>query len=219
MKKKILSIGIMLLFIGLTFSSINAKEVKEKAEEKITVQFASVDSRGKIFLDSAELSNSEVTKLQEILTNIMDKIKQSNGPLDLDDLLDGFFGNGNSIIYKIIKNILGLKLNKNSGFILSYGQNYKLNPFKKNSFDFKQNFKFWFYSPQATLIPGNTVIVRPLSFDVQVLTGCQMGFMNKFTGVYVYIAKKLPELSTTFFIGRANYIKAFDLPETLIPTT
>jgi hypothetical protein len=60
-------------------------------------------------------------------------------------------------------------------------------------------------------LSSRTYILRPLKTDYDVLTGAQMGLMYKFTGIYMYIARNVPKLSFTCFMGSARFANGFDL--------
>ena len=47
---------------------------------------------------------------------------------------------------------------------------------------------------------------------MKVLKGLQIGFMSRFIGLYLFVARKLPEKSYTFFMGTARRINGIQLP-------
>ena len=222
MKKKIIAIGIILLFIGVAFSPVNAKEIRttEVKDEKIELVLTDVDAEGNLISKVFKLTEIEFDSLQEILTKIVDEFKIFDGSIIdvilrwLEDKLPYLY----EIVMIIVKAIRELKNNILDGLgnlakytVISIGSGYKFNPFKKSSMTIRQRaFTRWHYSGTGT-VKGKTHINYPMMLKGRTISGRQIGYMKNFTGFYIYNAKNLPQQSFTFFIGRAELAMGFRL--------
>lgn len=212
MKRKIIAISIILIFVGLSISSANASIKSEnKKEELLTLIYQTIKTDGSINEESVDLTKEEANTFQNVLSEIIDTIQsEDNSEKILDKIID-FLKEKFSNLYNKLKLLLdNIKTRLSKVFIISYGKSYKLNPFKKNEVKLSQKFSAWYYYCKEGLFQGKTLMFKPLKLKAQVLDGIQFGYMADFKGLYFYIAKKIPEQSFTFFFGSASKVIGFD---------
>lgn len=211
MKRKILAILMVFMFFTIPISFAQASMInQEQGNDTVSLEIASFNEDSSFNTDIISLSEEELADFENILSVLMDRI-QSAGNLDeVSNILDNF-ANQNGIIKSIITRLISsLKNLRYRGFVMSLGHRLRLNPFKKNSYKIRQNSKFWFYT-NGGKTEDRTIILKPFSLKFDILRGLQIGRMSGFFGIYIYIAKKFPQKSTTFFIGTARRINGFDI--------
>ena len=211
MKRKILAILMVFMFFTIPISLAQASMInQEQGNDTVSLEIASFSEDSSFNTDVIRLSEEELADFENILSVLMDRI-QSAGNLDeVSNILDNF-ANQNGIIKSIITRLISsLKNLRYRGFVMSLGHRLRLNPFKKNSYKIRQNSKFWFYT-NGGKTEDRTIILKPFSLKFDILRGLQIGRMSGFFGIYIYIAKKFPLKSTTFFIGTARRINGFDI--------
>lgn len=211
MKEKILAILMVFMFFTIPISLAQASMInQEQGNDTVSLEIASFNEDSSFNTDIIRLSEEELADFENILSVLMDRI-QSAGNLDeVSNILDNF-ANQNGIIKSIITRLISsLKNLRYRGFVMSLGHRLRLNPFKKNSYKIRQNSKFWFYT-NGGKTEDRTIILKPFSLKFDILRGLQIGRMSGFFGIYIYIAKKFPLKSTTFFIGTARRINGFDI--------
>jgi len=195
--KVMLAMGIILLFIGLSFSPATAKVIKT---------------------DLIELND------MDIIPELMEKMSQATSLSHLLEILTTFTkGRGNNPIIGFIMMIIieimdvmnkinGLRPLKTNAFIMSWGFSNKINPFKNNKFQLYRPFTAWCYSGKSNLILNSrTIIIDFQPFKINMLTGRQIGFMRNFAGIYSHREATLTQKSYTFFMGKTAAVRGFDL--------
>ena len=197
--KVLLAMGIILLFIGLSFSPATAKVIKTDL-------------------------TTELNDMDGMIPKLMDEMSQATSLSNLLERLNTFAkGCGNhpiiGLIMTIIKEIMnvmnrinGLRPLKTNAFIMSWGFANKINPFKENKFQLYRPFTAWCYSGKSSLIfNSRTIIIDFQPFKINMLTGRQIGFMRNFAGIYSHRETTLTQKSHTFFMGKTAAIRGFDL--------
>jgi len=226
MKNKIIAIFVIMTLIAISFSAVQASEInKIEKNDKISIEIGTITEDGASEIETFLLSEGQILELETFFAAISQKMESATSWEEinciLDEIPDGpgpFLEIINKIIYKIkfmINNILAkFKLYFNRGFVVSFGHNYKLNPFKKSEIKLMKNFAMWHYSNKA-MLKDRTVIFKmikdPLDAKIKTLKGMQFGFMVNFIGLHIHIARKFPAHSTTFFLGIARYINGLQL--------
>ena len=213
MKKKcgIIAIGIVLLFVGLAVNPATANNVSKKENEEILLEYLNISEEGKLVKEKIALSEEDFQEFKEMIDQIFEKIKEKANSLKLKALLNSF-----KLLVKYPKlrqlalKMIQLRPLRRMALVMSYGTNYKLNPLTKSEIKIRDRFSMWRYNSKGAL-SSKTYILRPLKTDFDVLTGMQVGFMYKFTGIYIYVARQIPKLSYTFFMGTARMANGFDL--------
>lgn len=213
MKKKygIIAIGIMALFLSLAFSPATAQDMKDTDDEKVFLEYSYVSEDGSRIFEKLKITQEDLEELQTKLSEIFEKIKNKFDFCKIKAMIYKIkllakYPKLRELTLKLIK----IMPRKTSAFVMSYGSCYKLNPLRKTELKIRNKFTMWRYSGQTTVQP-RTYILRPFRKDFDVLKGMQVGFMTKFTGLYIYLAQKMPKMSYTFFIGNARFIQGFDL--------
>ena len=212
MKRKILAIWVILLLVTIPFGIVQASETLELEQnnETVTVELAAFESDEILTTETLVLSEEELIELKSTISVLIEKIQSSNSWEALEELINNLQRKNNPIISTIFKILSKFKLFRSRAFVISSGHSYKFNPFKKGGLDIRKKFTFWHYS-SGERIKDRTIYFQPLAFNMKVLKGIQVGFMTRFTGIYIFIARKLPEKSYTFFMGTAGRISGIQL--------
>lgn len=226
MKNKIIAIFVIMTLIAISFSAAQASEInKIEKNDKISIEIGTLTEDGASEIETFLLSEGQILELETFFAAISQKMESATSWEEINCILDEIPDTPgtlmdiiNKIIFKIklmIHNILAkFKLYFNRGFIVSFGHNYKLNPFKKSDIKLMKNFAMWRYSDKA-LLKDRTVIFKmikdPLGSKIKTLKGMQFGFMVNFIGLHIHIARKFPAHSTTFFLGIARYVNGLQL--------
>ncbi|PNX48776.1 MAG: hypothetical protein BV457_03055 [Thermoplasmata archaeon M9B1D] len=226
MKNKIIAIFVIMTLIAISFSAAQANEInKIEKNDKISIEIGTLTENGASEIETFLLSEGQILELETFFAAISQKMESATSWEEINCILDEIPDTPgtlmdiiNKIIFKIkfmIHNILAkFKLYFNRGFIVSFGHNYKLNPFKKSDIKLMKNFAMWRYSDKA-LLKDRTVIFKmikdPLGSQIKTLKGMQFGFMVNFIGLHIHIARKFPAHSTTFFLGIARYINGLQI--------
>ena len=197
--KILLAMGIILMFIGLSFSPATAKIIKTDLSEKIE-------------------------NMEGVIPALMDEMSKATSCAQLMDILTDFMkGSGNhpiiGLIMMIIKEIMGImnRINglrplKTNAFVMSWGFASKINPFKDNKFQLYRPLTGWAYSGKSNLILNSrTIIIDFQPFSIKMLTGRQIGLMRNFAGIYSHRETTLTQKSHTFFMGKTAAVRGFDL--------
>ena len=219
MNKKIITIGIITLFIGLSFSSVHANEIleSEQKDETITVEYTTLNSNGILSRENVKLTEEELNELLVTLSVFMETVQSKTDIDDITEIFDRLVKDREhpildtiiDMIKKIISN-LNEKLSKMRRLVISHGKSYKLNLFKNSDLSFYKRWAFWHYSPKKGIFSSKTIILYP-PFDIKMLNDWQVGFMTKFIGFHIYIARRFPKQSYTFFLGTAKSINGVQL--------
>ena len=209
-KRKIMAIWIILLLVAIHFSIAQASETTTEDNGTIPVEIASIDSDGFLTSETFFLSESEIAELESTFAALAEQIENINDLGTIREIIEEFLKGNGGIIYNIFQFFTKFKLSKSRAFVISSGQGYCFNPLKKSSFKIRKTVAFWHYSSEG-LFKGRTLILQPFALKMKYLRGTQFGFMTKFTGIYIFIHRNLPEKSYTFFMGTARRIMGMDL--------
>ena len=213
MKRKILAIWVILLLATIPFGIVQAGETyqTEQNNETVTVELTAFESDEILASETVVLSEEEFVELENVITKLMDWIESVSSWEELENIINNLPVKS-GIILSIINKILSkFNLFRSRAFVISKGNGYKFNPFKKSDFSIRKRFTFWHYS-NGGRIQDRTIYIQPLSFKIKVLKGLQIGFMTRFIGMYIFVARKLPEKSFTFFMGTAGRINGIQFP-------
>ena len=217
--KQLITISVVILFFGLSFSTINAKiDVKDKLE------FGIIGSDGKLIMQQVKQSVEELKDMDRFiaqlmedmysadsydqLLNIIHSYKKEWGRFPFFKLLLGFIVR----ILDITHNLNQLRPVRHDAFIISWGFGPKFNPFKQNDFKLFIPIMTWYYTGRGNLILNSrSLIVDPYPFSIKSLTGRQFGCMTNFAGLYLYRHSTLTDKTYTFILGRVGSVRGFDL--------
>ncbi len=215
MKKKhgIIAVAVVLLFVGLAFNPATAKNTIRNEENKgILLEYLSISEDGKTLREKLMLSEDELKDLSDMFSQIFEKINEKLSINKFQVFLKSF-----ELLVKypklreLVVNFVKLRYSlRTRALVMSHGMCYKLNPLRKSEFKVKQKMSTWRYNSGGPF-SSKTYILRPFKSDFEVLNGIQMGVMYKFSGIYMYVARKVPELSYTLFMGTARLANGFDL--------
>lgn len=206
MKRKILAILMVLMFFAIPFSFAQASNTnEEQGNNSVAVEIASFNEDDSLTSETFTLKDGELAEFENILSVLMDRVQTAGNWNEILSILDNFADQRGIIKSIITRLISSLKNLRYRGFVMSLGHNLRLNLFKKNSYKIRQNSKFWFYI-NGGKTKDRTIILKPFSLKFDILKGIQFGHMSNFFGIYIYIAKKFPQKSTTFFMGTAGRI-------------
>lgn len=211
MKKRLLAIWMVFLFVAIPFSFAQADETQlvEQNNETASIEVVAINDDNIVSTERITISEEELTELENTIYIIMGKIESADSWGGIEEIINNI-PNNNGIIFSLLSKLLSkLKLFGNRGFVISSGHGYKLDLFKKNSVSIKKKFMFWHYSSEK-VIKDRTIIYEPL-FKFKTLTGRQFGYMRNFIGIYLFVAHKFPQKSYTFFMGTARRISGREL--------
>lgn len=209
-KRRITAIGMVLILITIPVTVVQAKEEKT---EPIAVQVSTYISEEITSIETFYLTEEQIVELEKTIEHIIEKIESVESEEDFEKIVEDI-PKDNGPIFTIIFEIMSkLKHLKKRGFVVSHGQNINLNPFKRKKIKIREGLKLWCYLNSKD---DKTVIFKPLDSGnkVKTLIGSQIGLMSKFTGLYVFIPKRFPPKSHTFFIGTARNINGISLSGT-----
>ncbi len=216
-KQAVLSIGCILLLIVTVYAPcITAGPIKQSSFQK-QIQ----------------------PEIDRVLGSLMDRIEQEASSEEdivriLEEYADASFPPNTTIVQDVIEKLLhlfttylstkpGKILSKKQGtqtalanrlsdpLVLSYGAYKRYNLLKENEIQVvKRGLSVWHYGPRAKVLTGRTLVVKFRPFEVVRTNGIQFGIMKGFRGFYCDIESKMTDMSYTFFIGRAQRVRAFD---------
>lgn len=229
MKKgyKLIAIAIVALFFGMVLNSANAQILEGKSsdnneelntvieEKTIELEIGNINDDGTMETKVFTLTENEFEELQSILSDISEEIQYATDLEQVKNILIGYlWGIDNpiiSIIHLIIWKIIDLINGPYSrNFVISHGWGYKLCPFKQSEFDICRPLTLWHYGSRS-IFAGRSIILRLFPFEMKVLKNRQLGMMFFFKGIYLYVARQIPQMSYTFFMGIARHACGFDL--------
>lgn len=212
MKRKIMAIWVILLLVAIPLGIAEASETYEKEQdsENLIVELVSVKSDGGLTTEKMFLSEEKVVELENTLSIFLQTFQSAKNWEELADIIDSSIGTSNSLALTILKSYINLRLSKSRAFVISSGHGFNFNPFKKNDLKLRKDINFWHYS-SGKLIEDRTIIIQPLALKMKLLTGIQFGFMTRFTGIYIFVSRRLPEKSYTFFMGTARRINGIQV--------
>lgn len=201
--KKTLVIGIIALFIGMSFSPVSSVATEEK-ETMIPVQIGSLFMDGTLGAQTILLSRAELATLQEFMESFK---RPGQRPDVLINFLRSLIGRDRS------SGLLDLGiLSKLPGNpIVSFGEGRQYLTRYHGQFQFKKLITAWHYpnNAGATIIWGDGLLSPP----TQVLLQRQIGIMIGFVGIYLYIPPISAENvnSRTLFVGSAMYARGLSI--------
>ena len=211
-KRKTIAIWIILLLITIPIGIAQAGETEEKKEnnENNLVELVSYKSDEISDVKSLFLSDEETFNLENTINDILKEIQTAKSMDDLENILDTSALQSSPIIFSALKTLIKSKLSRSRSIVISSGRGYNFNFLKKNEFKITKKLSFWHYS-SGNLFKDRTIILQPLAFNMKVLKGRQVGFMSTFTGIYIFVSRKLPQKSFTFFLGTAPRINGIEV--------
>lgn len=208
----ILAVCSVLLFLLLSITPGTATVVQQEAIQTLDCVVFGED--GTVSDDKIYLNEQEETEIQEKIGALLEKLQSVRTYRDLLPILDEFSEKQSvgSIFAELFENIDDVGTLGKRSFVVSFGRNPFLNPFRKLQITFlRPESLFWFYVGSDHLIEDTTIIVDPYPFNVKVFDGRQIGFMRRFVGLYVYKPAPTVHESYTFFVGYARSIIGLDL--------
>lgn len=208
-KKKIMAIWVVLLLFAIPFSIAQASENIQN-NDIATVEIATFLSNGITTTETIDLSGEDLAEFENTISILIERIQSATSWEEIENIFKNIpepKGVILQLIFKILSKFIPFR---NRAFVISHGHSYKLNPLRKNGFKIRQKFTLWHYT-NGDRGKDKTIFFKPLSFKMKVLTGMQIGFMSRFTGIYIYISKNLPEKSYTFFMGTAARINGIQV--------
>ena len=222
--RKMIVMGVIVLFVGLSFNSVNALEFPENElqDEIVNIEYVLVDLDGNVIIEKFTLSEQESKELEVMLSEFMEEIQSATDHYDVMNILDIFLRTRHPVLSFILKPQNIYDMFRNRVFIISQGWGHNLNPFKNSSVETYKLFNFWHYTNRSEFgMPSGTFILRhgrSFDMDAKYLRGIQVGMMTRFKGIYVYIARPLSEKSYTFFMGTTHHVVGLDfaLPKALL---
>lgn len=197
--KKTLAIGIIALFIGLSFTPLGSAQAQiEEKDTEIPIQIGSLTADGRIATQTISLSKADLSELLDIMGSLR---KPGFRPGDLLDRLKDLFDRDQGLFDKLD---IGLFSKLPGNPIVSIGEGRELLSRYHGRVQLKKLVSMWNYPGDigATVIWGNGLTSVP----TQVLLQKQIGFMVGFVGLYMYIPPLLEDMnSKTFFMGTAMF--------------
>ena len=217
--KQLIAISVVILFIGLSFSTTTAKiNVKDKLE------FGIIGEDGKVLIQKFKQSTDELKEMDKVLAQLMDDMYSATSYKQLINTVQSYKTEWGR--FPFIKLLLGLIIRildithnfnqlrpvRHDAFIISWGFGPKFNPFKKNDLKLFIPIMTWYYTGRGNLILNSrTLIIDPYPFSIKSLTGRQFGCMTNFAGIYLYRHSTLTDNTYTFILGRVGSVRGFDL--------
>lgn len=209
-KRKIIAISIMVLFLAIPLNIADANTVSKIQEnEPFVLEIVTFDPDRYFNTEEITFFEEDFKKLDNAISTFMNLIV-STTDLNwnfLKDLIERIFGEDNPLFGKILEIFSLLKLSRNRGFVISSGYGYDLNPLNKFTFKIRKKATFWHYNSNG--VSSRTIIVKPLSLKMKILNDRQFGFMSRFIGVYFFISRGFLKETYTFFMGTARHINGF----------
>jgi len=211
-KRKIMAIGIAVLFIAISISHVEAGNSSNDAEnEPILVEFGSIASDGTFSTDTLFISEEDLSELEEAVSLIMDKIQTTDFDWgSLRELIERIFGREGILFGRLLEIFSKFKLSKTRGFVISSGHGRDLSIRDSFSFNIRKNLAIWHYNSRK-LFNDRTIIVKPFALKLKILKGRQVGIMTNFFGLYLSVSKGFLKDSYTFFMGTARRINGFEV--------
>ncbi len=225
---KFIAIAIVALFLGMVLNSANAQVLESKSSENNDIEFntkteentveieiGNINDDGTIETEVFTLSESEFEELQSVLSKISEEIEYATDIEQVKCILHGFLWKFDSPIIYLIHVIIWKVLDLIDGpysrdFVISHGWGYKFRPFRHSEFDICRPLTIWHYGSRS-ILASRSIILRLFPFEMKVLKNSQLGMMLYFKGIYLYVARQIPQMSYTFFMGIARHACGFDL--------
>jgi hypothetical protein len=216
--KGILTIGVILLFLGVIFNPVTAQPtIPDKVQEKMEVMNISS-------MKQLQLTNDEITSMQKFLPELIEKISAATSRTNLVDIVQSFIAeNGrHPVLVLLLKLVIkGIDFNykisqlrplRKNVLILSWGFTNKFLSLGKNKLNIVRPYTLWFYSGRSNLVLNSrTIIIDPYPFGIKMFTGRQIGFMTDFKGLYIHRSGSIADKAITMFFGFTSTVRGLDL--------
>ena len=197
--KKSIAIGIIALFIGLSFTPMSSANRAELKPTTIPVEVGMVTDNGRFGTQTVMVTQDELSSL----IDLMDELRTLKNRDSLLDRIRDFFDNYNK---RGLERLFDMDLlNVLPGDpIFSIGQGRELLARYHGRIQLKKLVSIWNYPSGfgTTVIWGDGLAAQP----TQVLLQRQIGIMIGFVGLYLYIPPLLEDMpSRTCFIGSSMF--------------
>ncbi len=210
-KRKIMAIWIILLLITIPLGIVQASETAEIREnnETISVEIATLDSDEILKTETIFLTEEELIEFENTISILIDRIQSAESWEGIKNIINNALEGNKLGIFSIIKTLLS-KIISFRTYVISSGHGYKLNPIRKGSIRIRKKLSVWHYT-SGELFKDRTIILKPLALKMRVLKGSQFGMITRFTGAFIYVARKFPQKSYTFFLGTARHVNGIQM--------
>ncbi len=213
--KAILTIGVIVLFLGVTVSPATAQTtVSNQLDVSTSGDFTPVS-----------LSERDLNSIQKVMPTLLDRMSKATSYSEVMTTLTSAlaeFGRMPGLVLiltLIIKAInFNFKINqlrplRKAAFVMSWGFSNKFLSLGKDKMNILRPITWWYYSGKSNFIVNSrTIILDPYPFSIKMITGRQMGLMTNFGGIYIHRANAfLAEKAITFFFGVTGTVRGFDL--------
>ncbi|MEM0492344.1 MAG: hypothetical protein QXS02_00060 [Candidatus Thermoplasmatota archaeon] len=168
-------------------------------------------------VNSIALSTDEVITVSNSLPDLISNLESETtyrgflrSLVDFSDKSDDETGVMRYIL-DLLDEASSANLREKRVFIISYGRTKLKNPIRGFQVNLlRPSIIFWYYPGLKLLLRDKTMIVDPNPFHIRVVDGKQIGLMQGFIGVYIYIPDS-SGYNTVFFMGYARRVLALDL--------
>ena len=211
-RKKILAILIILLLTTMPLGIVHASETYEQKENNntISIEIATLNSDEILKIEKILLTEEELIEFENTISILIEKIESAESWDEVEGIINNLLDGDKLGIFTIIKGLFS-KILVGRTYVISSGHGYKFNPLKKGSMKIRKKLLLWHYS-SGELLKDRTIILKPLALKMRVLKGSQFGVMTRFTGFFMYSARKFPQKSYTFFMGIARRASGIQMP-------
>jgi hypothetical protein len=211
-RRKIMAIILVLLLLSIPFGIVQASDsIKNKEEDNsIPVEIVTLDSDEILRTETIKITDDELEEFENTISILIDKISSADNWQSVRNIINNFLEGNNLGLLTLLKNILSRIITFRT-YVISSGHGYKINPIKKGAIKIRKRVSFWHYS-SGKMIKDRTLILKPLALKMKILKGSQVGIMTRFTGAYIYVARKFPQKSYTFFMGIAKQVSGIQMP-------
>ena len=218
MKKQIFVIGVIVLFAGLTVNPAIAQDFKgNELQETMNVEFTLVNPDGFMSTERIDLTEQEFVELQTTISDLLEKLELATDLDDVEKIIGSTTFQGGAFLLKhpilawILDFLSFYKLPRSRSFVISQGHGFKMIPFKNHKIDIYRPFTLWQYSDRWGYdLPDKTLVFKPSPFNIEFLHGRQIGMMNHFFGIYIFVSQPTPQKCWTFFMGSARRVVGVD---------
>jgi hypothetical protein len=211
-KRKIMAILTILLLMTMPIGVVQAsKTIEKKTENKsIPIEIITLDSDKIQKKQTIHITEEELEEFENTVSILIDKIQSANSWQGIRNIINNFLKGNKFGIFTILKALLS-KIIAFRTYVISSGHSYKFNPIKKGSLKIRKRLSLWHYS-SGKMIKDRTIILKPLALKFKILKGSQFGIMTRFTGAHIYVARRFPQKSYTFFMGLARHASGIQIP-------
>lgn len=212
--KGMLALGVILLFLGVTFNPVTAQTVMD---DQLKANYTET-------IEQLQLTKTEIASMQQFLPSLMEKMSVATSYANLVDTIQSFIAeNGRHpvlvfLLSLVIKGIdFNYKINqlrplRKNVFIMSWGFTNKFLSLGKNKLNIVRPYTLWFYSGRSNLVLNSrTIIIDPYPFGIKMYTGRQIGFMTDFKGLYIHRSGSIADKAITMFMGFSSTVRGLDL--------